>query len=97
MNEFIQARQERIAEETTSLIDFTSRVLGAVEDGNWHYAHDKLTGLRRAVDALERQVDPKHKTELAQIPKGAVWSQVTREMPHYWLGRAIVSFGKVGR
>lgn len=93
MNARAQARATRIAENTTSLIDYTSRILGAIEDGTWYHAWDKLHGLRRAVEALDRDLDPsKHTTELACVRAAAVWPMVCREARHYWLGQAVLSW-----
>ncbi|RVX39114.1 hypothetical protein EDD27_1456 [Nonomuraea polychroma] len=50
------AREARIAEETVSAIDFFSRLLGAIEDGNWYYARDKLRQLKQRLERLGEQL-----------------------------------------
>jgi hypothetical protein len=95
MDDYTKARQERIAEDVISLIDYTSRVLGAVEGGNWHYATDKIHGLRKALDSLERHIDrdsPNQPGKLDQIRGETVWARVRLGARDYWLGRAI--FGR---
>ncbi len=85
----VNARRERIAADTTRLIDYTSRVLGAIEGGNWHYAAQKLPGLRDAIGALEDDLAATQMADLSQITGPAVWDQVAPNARHYWLGRAI--------
>lgn len=95
-----QARAERIAEDTAQLIDYTSRVLGAVENGNWHYAADKIRGLRDALDSLERHLDgddPNQHGSLRLIDGATVWATVAEQARHYWLGRAIFGGERAGR
>lgn len=50
------AREYRIAENTSSVIDFASRLIGAIETGNWHYANDKLGQLERALVQLGDEI-----------------------------------------
>lgn len=86
----VQARETRIVEDTTQLIDYTSRVLGAIEGGNWRYAGDKIPALRDVLDRLAREVDlAEHAAELRQIKGDVVWSRVAVYAGDYWLGRVI--------
>lgn len=81
----MNGRESRIAEETVSAIDFTSRLLGAVEDGNWQYAGDKLGQLTRALKVLEQQI-----ARTDQPAAGAPVAQyVSRASRHYRLGKAL--------
>lgn len=89
MNPRAQARQMRIVENTAALLDYTSRYLGAVEAGNWHYAGEKLPPLRAAVDRLEQQLDPTHMDELRHIKGVTVWGKVAALASGHWLGRLL--------
>jgi cobalamin biosynthesis Mg chelatase CobN len=92
-------RKGRIRDNTVSLIDHTGRVLQAIEQGNWHYAGEKLHQLRRTIDQLAAEVDlTKHAEELRQIPREQVWTEVGHSAgTHYWLGRLIFRKGGDGR
>ncbi|NEA22640.1 hypothetical protein [Actinomadura bangladeshensis] len=90
------ARETRLVEDTTSLIDYTSRFLGAVEAGNWRYAADKLGGLRSAVERLEHDLDRAHAADLRHINGAGVWARVERLMVPFWLGRAIAAWNSKG-
>jgi hypothetical protein len=52
-----RAREERIAEETVSAIDRFSRMLGAIETGNWRSASDEASQLMRVLGRLADQLD----------------------------------------
>jgi hypothetical protein len=84
-------RKSRIVDDTTSLIDYTGRVLHAIEHGNGHYAGEKIHQLRRALDQLEANIDlSRHADELRQIPGEQVWRDVAQAAgTHYWIGRLI--------
>lgn len=99
MNARAFGRKSRIVDNTVSVIDYTGRVLHAIEQGNWHYAGGKLHQLRRAVDELAEEVDlTKHADELQQIPRDQVWTEVGQSAgTHYWLGRLIFRKGGDGR
>lgn len=88
-------RKGQIVDDTVSLIDYTGRVLHAIEQGNWHHAGEKLHQLRRAVDQLEAHIDlTQHADELRQIPAEQVWTSVRQHAgTHYWLGRLIFRNG----
>jgi hypothetical protein len=79
------AREERIAEETVSAIDFMSRMLGAIEDGRWSYASDKLAQLARTLETLAKQLDRKDQT----ADGGPVAAAIRRESRHYRIGKAL--------
>lgn len=92
MDAYTKARQERIAEDVTSLIDYTSRVLQGIKGGDWYYVADKIDGLRAALDSLERHVDRddrEQRGKLDQIRGETVWAHVRQASRHYWIGRAI--------
>ncbi|WP_214327884.1 hypothetical protein [Nonomuraea sediminis] len=78
-------RETYIAEATVAAIDFTGRMLGAIEDGNWSYAKDKLSQLYRALDQLD--------TQLARTSPAAagtpVAEHIRRESRHYPIGKAL--------
>jgi hypothetical protein len=48
--------ENSLAEEYARLMDHVGRIAGAVEDGNLHYAWDKVSGLRSALDAFEARL-----------------------------------------
>jgi hypothetical protein len=50
-------REIRIAEETVSAIDFFSRLIGGIEDGNWRYSRDKLRQLTDTLETLGAQLN----------------------------------------
>ncbi len=77
-------RETRIAEEAVSSIDFFSRLVGAIEDGNWHYARDKLRQLQNTLSNLAAQLDRK---DPAAGPPVAAY--VAEESQHYRIGRAL--------
>lgn len=78
-------RETRIGEETVSAIDFMSRLLNAIEAGNWHYAGEKMHQLRRTLETLDKQISRKD-----QPAAGApVAAYVARESLHYRIGRAL--------
>lgn len=77
-------RETRIAEETVSAIDFFSRLVGAIESGDWRYARDKLGQLQPTLEQLGRQLS---RTERAAGPPVADY--VAKESQHYRIGRAL--------
>lgn len=79
------AREARIAEETISAIDFMSRLLGAIEDGNWHYAGDKLGQLTRTLETLGKQVARKDQPAAGPPVEAAVRQGAI----HYRIGKAL--------
>ncbi|MEV7805079.1 hypothetical protein AB0O28_19220 [Microbispora sp. NPDC088329] len=81
----LNPREMRIAEETVSAIDFMSRMIGAIEDGNWRYAADKLGQLDRTLETLSKQLARKD----YQAAGPGVAAYVARESQHYRIGRAL--------
>ncbi|WP_157251077.1 hypothetical protein [Nonomuraea typhae] len=79
------SRETRIAEGTVSAIDFFSRLIGAIESGNWHYADDKLSQLGRTLGELDQQL-----TRTDQPASGQpVAAYVAEHSQHYRIGRAL--------
>lgn len=77
-------REVRIAEETVSAIDYMSRLLGAIETGNWCYASDKADQLMRTINNLAGHLD------LTGPADGqAVAAYVAEHSQHYRIGRAL--------
>jgi hypothetical protein len=87
----LRGMETRIAEDMTSVLDFLSRLQGAINDGNWHYAHDKagqLVGAAKQLEAaLGHEVDRK-RSDPAARPK-AVAAAIRRYARHYSAGRAL--------
>jgi hypothetical protein len=83
--------ETRIAEDMTSVLDFLSRLQGAIDDGNWRYAYDKAGQLERAAKqlhaALGYEVDRK-RSEPAARGKW-VTAAIRRFARHYAAGRAL--------
>ncbi|MDH2425735.1 hypothetical protein [Sphaerisporangium sp. TRM90804] len=77
-------RETRIGEETVSALDYFSRLIGAIEDGNWRYARDKLRQLQNTLATLAAQLD--RKSPAAGPPVAAY---VARESLHYRIGKAL--------
>jgi hypothetical protein len=81
----------RIAEDMTSVLDFLSRLQGAIDDGNWRYAHDKASQLMRAAEqlhtALGYEIDRKHSGPAARGK--AVTAAIRHYARHYRAGRAL--------
>lgn len=90
---------QQLAEDMTSILDYLSRVIGAAEDGNHHYMHDKAAGLARAAWRLYARMsesaaaagpgealrhDPSRRFDPARLRK-----LITREARHYRAGRAL--------
>lgn len=78
-------REVHIAEETVRAIDFFSRLIGAIEDGNWHYGHDKLGQLVRALGELDMQLS---RTDQAAVGR-PVAAYVGEHSQHYRIGKAL--------
>jgi hypothetical protein len=87
----LNGREARIAEETVSAIDFMSRLVGAIEDGNWYYAADKLSQLTRTLEKLSGQ--------LARTDHPAVGppvaAYVAEQAQQYRIGRGL--YGRANR
>lgn len=87
----LRGMETRIAEDMTSVLDFLSRLQGAIDDGNWHFAHDKAGQLVRAAKQLEAalgyEVDRK-RSEPAARGK-TVTAAIRRYARHYRAGRAL--------
>lgn len=87
----LRGMELRIAEDMTSVLDFLSRLQGAIDDGNWHYAHDKAGQLVRVAQQLEAalgyEVDRK-RSEPAARGK-TVTAAIRHYARHYAAGRAL--------
>ncbi|MGP3914378.1 hypothetical protein [Nonomuraea sp. 10N515B] len=83
-------RETRIAQETVSSIDYMSRLLGAIEGGNWVYAADKLRQLRGSLDNLDKELRCKGLAHGA-----AVEAYVVEHAQDYRIGRAL--YGEAAR
>lgn len=84
----MRAREERIAEDTVAALDFMSRLLGAIEAGNWHYAGEKLGQLTRTLASLDAQLS---RTD-QQAAGPPVAAAVVKHSQSYRLGRALYSY-----
>lgn len=78
-------REERTAEETVSVLDYMSRLIGAIEDGNWRYARDKHAQLTRTLETLGKQLARKDMPAAGE----PVAAYVAAESRHYRIGRAL--------
>jgi hypothetical protein len=79
----VRARESRIAEETVSAIDFFGRMIGAIEDGNWYYAGEKLSQLVSTLNSLDAQLG-------LAVPGGRdVAAYVAEHSQEYRVGRAL--------
>lgn len=84
------ALENKLVGDVTALIDYTSRVLGAVESGNWYYAWDKVREMSRVLNALEADFNlSKRELELRKVNAGNLWATVAQDSYHHWVGRAI--------
>jgi hypothetical protein len=79
----VRARESRIAEETVSAIDFFGRMIGAIEDGNWYYAGEKLSQLVSTLNSLDAQLG------LAVPGSRDVAAYVAEHSQEYRVGRAL--------
>ncbi|RCG21940.1 hypothetical protein DQ384_36385 [Sphaerisporangium album] len=77
-------RETRIGEETVCSIDFFSRLIGAIEDGNWRYARDKLRQLQNTLATLAAQLN-----RTGPASGAPVAAYVAKHSQHYRIGRAL--------
>lgn len=78
-----------VAEDVALLLDYASRVVTAIEDGNWHYAADKLHGLAGRVESLQSRVNFDTVEQLNRMNKTRLWQQVGQYARHYRLGQLL--------
>lgn len=48
--------EKNLAEDWAAVVEKFSALAGAVEDGNWRYAHEKIENVRRALASLEYRI-----------------------------------------
>lgn len=87
----LRGMELRIAEDMTSVLDFLSRLQGAIDDGNWHYAHDKASQLVRAAQQLEAALGYEVDRKRSEPTARGKWVTATirRLAQHYSAGRAL--------
>lgn len=87
----LRGMELRIAEDMTSVLDFLSRLQGAIEDGNWNYAHEKAGQLARAANqltaALGYELERKRSEPAARGP--AVDAAIRHYARHYRAGQLL--------
>lgn len=77
-------RENRITEHTTSLLDYLSRAVGAIRDGNGDYLHAKLHELGRALTSLTAAAQ-----ERKQFNGPVVTAKIAHAARHYSAGRRL--------
>jgi hypothetical protein len=91
----LRGMETRIAEDMTSILDFLSRIQQGLDEGNWHYARDKIYEFVRAVErlgvALEVELGER-RTAARSRPK-FVKAAITEFARHYRAGRALYPVG----
>ncbi|RSS94267.1 hypothetical protein EF903_06935 [Streptomyces sp. WAC05292] len=50
------SEEKNLAEDLAGIVDYLSRFLGAVEEGNWRYANDKAGQVRDSVERFQRRL-----------------------------------------
>ncbi|MFI5748888.1 hypothetical protein ACIBBE_23835 [Streptomyces sp. NPDC051644] len=84
--------ENNLAEEYARVVDHFGRIASAIEDGNLHYAWDKVHGLRQALDAFEARLG-KEVTE-----DGETFQRFTgRELDGQKVSTAAVAFARAHR
>ncbi len=78
------ARETRIGDETINAIDYFSRLVGAIEGGDWRYSRDKLRQLQATLADLALQLD--RKGPAAGPPVAAFVAEYSQ---HTRIGRAL--------
>ncbi|MGO1049814.1 hypothetical protein [Crossiella sp. CA198] len=92
-----------LAEDLVRLLDYLSRVLGAADDGNLHYLHDKAHGLagaaRQVYDQLSTDQRPNHPEDFRRLDETQTFNPVrlrtllTTQARFYRAGRALYPVG----
>src|SRR5207244_1766374 len=90
---------QHIAEDMTSILEFLSRVMQAVEEGNANYLHDKAGQLARAARRLQADVskhplpeDPNEhpaRDRTKRFDPARVQRLIEQSASHYRAGRAL--------
>lgn len=90
---------QMLAEDLTRVLDYLSRMLGAADDGNHNYMHDKADGLARAARSLyvhmsERDpeagpAEPLRHDADKRFDPARLRKLMIREARHYRAGRAL--------
>ena len=87
--------ETRIAEETTSVLDYLSRVQSALEEGSWRYAWEKSLDLHRVAGrlakVLEFELEEKRASKRAR-PRFVI-AAIAQFARHYRAGRALFPRG----
>lgn len=91
----LRGMETRIAEDMTSVLDFLSRIRQGLDEGNWHYARDKIYEFVRAAERLGAALDaelgerrPAHRAR----PR-FVHTAIAQFARHYWAGRVLYPLG----
>ncbi|WP_228984240.1 hypothetical protein [Streptomyces sp. DH12] len=61
------SEEKNLAGDYVAVIDKLSALTGAVEDGNWYRAFDKIESMRRALDDLERRISTRVEDEDGEV------------------------------
>lgn len=90
-------RTQHVAEDLASIVDYLSRVMQAVEEGNVHYLHDKAGQLANAARRLQLDLSAPPKQGEYTLPvdpnvrfdPARVQQLVQRYASHYRTGREL--------
>ncbi|MCK2242176.1 MULTISPECIES: hypothetical protein [unclassified Crossiella] len=103
MNRTRQDITDLLAEDLLGLLDYTSRVFNAADEGNGHYLHDKARALllaaRRVYDRLSTGDRPDNPTEAREFHETATFDPVrlrallTDQGRFHRAGRALYPLG----
>lgn len=87
----LRDNETRIAEDMTSVLDFLSRLQQGIDEGNWHYAQDKIPDLVRVATRLRIALNMalKEKQPARQARPTWVVAAISEFARHYQAGRVL--------
>ena len=84
-------RETQLAEDMASVLDMLSRVMGALDRGNLHYAGQKSAGLIERVERLDRHLQAAFERigKEAALRPDQLTAAISEYSRHYHAGRAL--------
>jgi hypothetical protein len=89
----LRGMELRIAEDMTAILDYLSRLIQGVDDGDWHYVYDKAGELacaaQRLKDAAGYEIDHRRTRPCEAARPQTINAAITRDARRYLAGRAL--------
>lgn len=83
----------RIAEDMTSILDYLSRLMQGINNGDWHYVYDKANELARTAhlpkDAAGYEIEHQQTKPRETARPQAIIATITRDARHHITGRTL--------